>query len=256
MLKATDQPFLGAALRTEPDVRPVAGRDLRFARRARTLLDVHELVVGGSGVTVIMGPNGAGKSLLLKCLANLVAPDSGTVTWAGSPPDRGRAARLGFVFQKPVLLRRSVRANIRHALRATGVSRREASERAEAALDAAGLTRLAAMPARVLSGGEQQRVAIVRAMALKPECLFLDEPTSNLDPASVAAIEAMALAASRGGVKVVFVTHDTAQARRVATDVVFMSGGRIIERTDTEGFFDAPQSCAARAFIAGELLAA
>ncbi len=256
MLRAANQLFLGAALCSDLEVRPVACRNLRFARRERTLLDVEEIVVGGSGVTAVMGPNGAGKSLLLKCLANLVVPDSGIVTWAGSLPDRARAARLGFVFQKPVLLRRSVRANIRHALQATGVPRREAAERAEAALEAAGLTRLAGMPARVLSGGEQQRVAIVRAMSLKPECLFLDEPTSNLDPTSVAAIEAMALSASRSGVKVVFVTHDASQARRVASDIVFMSAGRIIERTDTESFFDAPQSCAARAFIAGELLAA
>ncbi|MGH6923459.1 MAG: ATP-binding cassette domain-containing protein, partial [Propylenella sp.] len=103
MLKAVDQPFAGLAS-TVHDIRPVLGRGLRFERRNRTLLDVDEFAVGGSGVTVLMGPNGAGKSLLLKCLANLVAPDSGTVTWAGRLPDRARAASLGFVFQKPVLL--------------------------------------------------------------------------------------------------------------------------------------------------------
>jgi tungstate transport system ATP-binding protein len=108
----------------------------------------------------------------------------------------------------------------------------------------------------VLSGGEQQRLAIARAMALRPECLFLDEPTSNLDPASVAAIEAVALAAARSGVKVVFVTHDRAQARRVANDVVFMNAGRIVERAESSRFFDAPESPIARAFLAGELLAA
>jgi tungstate transport system ATP-binding protein len=255
MLKAVDQPFAGSAL-DGFGVRPVVGRGLGFERRGRTLLDIDEFAADGLGVTVLMGPNGAGKSLLLKCLANLVAPDAGAVTWAGRPPDRVRAASLGFVFQKPVLLRRSAHANIRHALRITGVPRREAAARAERALADAGLAHLAGMPARVLSGGEQQRVAIARAMALRPECLFLDEPTANLDPASVAAIEATALAASCGGVKVVFVTHDAAQARRIAADVVFMNGGRIVEHTEAARFFDEPQSRAARAFLAGELLAA
>ncbi|MGH6923660.1 MAG: ATP-binding cassette domain-containing protein, partial [Propylenella sp.] len=126
----------------------------------------------------------------------------------------------------------------------------------EWALADAGLAHLAGMPARVLSGGEQQRVAIARAMALRPECLFLDEPTANLDPASVAAIEATALAASRDGVKVVFVTHDAAQARRIAADVVFVNGGRIVEHAEAACFFEKPQSRAAQAFLAGELLAA
>ncbi len=256
MLKATDQPFAGVALDSVRSIRPVVARNLRFARRERTLLDVDEFAVGGSGVTVLMGPNGAGKSLLLKCLANLGIPDSGRVTWAGSAPDRWRASRLGFVFQKPVLLRRSAFANIRHALRATGASRRDAATRAEQALADAGLSHLAGMPARVLSGGEQQRLAIARAMALRPECLFLDEPTANLDPASVAMIEQMALAASRGGVKVVFVTHDVAQARRVASEIVFMNAGRIVERAEAKRFFEAPESPAARVFLVGELLAA
>lgn len=255
MLDALTPDSPAIATRTaEPDVRPVTARKLKIVRRGRTLLDIEEIVVDGSGVTVLMGPNGAGKSLLLKCLANLVQPDSGHVTWGGTPPDRARAARLGFVFQKPVMLRRSAHANIRHALRVTGVPRREASARADAALAEAGLSHLAAMPARVLSGGEQQRLAIVRAMALRPQCLFLDEPTASLDPASVASIEAMALNASRRGVKVVFVTHDAAQARRIATDVVFVNAGRIVARAPAAQFFEAPPDPAAQAFLAGRLL--
>lgn len=257
MLKTADEPFASFALSAPGhDVRPVMARGVTFARRERALLDVEEFAANGSGVTAMMGPNGAGKSLLLKCLANLVVPDSGVVTWAGTPPDRARAARLGFVFQKPVLLRRSALANVRHALRVTGTPRREAVARAAEALQEAGLSHLAGMPARLLSGGEQQRLAIARAMALRPECLFLDEPTANLDPASVAKIEAMALAASRAGIKVLFVTHDAAQARRIATDVVFMSGGRIVERAEAKRFFETPQSPAAQAFLAGRLLAA
>lgn len=254
MFKAADETFAEAACEAgSPAVRPVVGRGLIMVRRERRLLDVEAFAVTGSGVTALMGPNGAGKSLLLKCLANLVTPDSGSVTWAGAPPDRARAARLGFVFQKPALFRRSAHANVLHALRATGVPRREARARAAQAIADAGLEHLAAMPARVLSGGEQQRLALARAMALRPECLFLDEPTANLDPASVAAIEAMAVAASRNGVKVLFVTHDAAQARRIAADVVFMNGGRIVEKAETTRFLETPESNAGRAFLAGRL---
>jgi tungstate transport system ATP-binding protein len=257
MLKMADEPFTSFALGAPGhDVRPVVACNVKFARRDRVLLDVEEFVAGGSGVTAMMGPNGAGKSLLLKCLANLAAPDSGMITWAGTAPDRARAARLGFVFQKPVLLRRSAQANVRHALRVTGTPGREATARAAQALGEAGLSHLAGMPARLLSGGEQQRLAIARAIALRPECLFLDEPTANLDPASVAKIEAMALAASRAGIKVLFVTHDAAQAHRISTDVVFMNAGRIVERTEAKRFFEMPQSSAAQAFLAGRLPAA
>lgn len=253
---AVGSPAAGiAAAEGGGSIRPVVGRDIKVRRGERMLLDVSELVVAGAGVTALMGPNGAGKSLLMRCLANLVSPDAGVVTWAGSMPDRMRALRLGFVLQKPVLLRRSAHANIRHGLRLSGVSRQDAARRADQALDAAGLSHLARVPARVLSGGEQQRLAVARAMALQPECLFLDEPTANLDPASTASIEDMALAAGRSGVRVLFVTHDAAQARRVASDVVFMCDGRIVERADAERFFHRPESAAARAFLAGELLA-
>jgi tungstate transport system ATP-binding protein len=257
MLKLAEQPFMSAAgAAPGHEVRPVVARNVVIARRDRVLLDVEAFAAGGSGVTVMMGPNGAGKSLLLKCLANLVVPDSGVITWAGTPPDRARAARLGFVFQKPVLLRRSALANVRHALRVTGALHREATSRAAEALEEAGLSHLAGMPARLLSGGEQQRLALARAMALRPECLFLDEPTANLDPASVAKIEAMALAASSAGIKVLFVTHDAAQARRISTDVVFMSAGRIVEMAEAKSFFEMPRSQAAQAFLAGRLVAA
>lgn len=253
MLRTATVPFGDAAVAPASEIRPVAARGIKLWRRERVLLDIDEFFVTGGGITAMLGPNGAGKSLLLKCLAGLVAPDAGTVTWAGSPPDRQRAARLGFVFQKPVMLRRSAHANIRHALRVTGVSRQLAVEQADAALAEAGLSHLAAMPARLLSGGEQQRLAIARAMALQPECLFLDEPTANLDPTSMAAIEAMAVNASQRGVKVVLVTHNRGQAERIATDVVFLHGGRIVEQSDVRRFFAAPATSAAAAFLAGDV---
>lgn len=243
------------ARREEPAaIRPIAGTGLAYARAGRTLLDVPEIALTGSGISVIMGPNGAGKSLLVRILAGLVGPDAGTVTWAGRPPDRARAPRLGFVFQKPVLLRRSVIANIRYAARTVSASRAEAGERAHAALEDAGLAHLAEAPARRLSGGEQQRLATARALAMQPECLFLDEPAASLDPASTAAIEDMVRNAKARGTKVVLITHDVGQARRLADEVLFMHAGRIIERAPAQRFFNSPESAAARSFLAGEIV--
>ncbi|MBZ8131905.1 ABC transporter ATP-binding protein [Afifella sp. IM 167] len=224
-------------------------------RGGRQLLDIDEIVLDGAVITAIMGPNGAGKTLLLRCLAGLQLPDSGEVSWAGMPPDRARALRLGFVFQKPVLLRRSVLANLVFALKAGGLPGRQARIVAGQALKAARLERLARSPARLLSGGEQQRLALARALALKPDILFLDEPTVSLDPGSAVAIEAMVRSAAAAGTKCVLVSHDIGQARRLAEEVIFLSGGRITERAAAPRFFREPQSREAKAYLAGEILA-
>jgi tungstate transport system ATP-binding protein len=239
---------------TQTQVLPVVGRALRVRGGGRTLLDDVDLDLNGHAVTVLMGPNGAGKSLLLRVLAGLVSAEAGTVTWAGRPPDRRRAAKLGFVFQKPVMLRRSAMENVRYALMAAGVPRADRGARARAALASAGLERLAGSPARVLSGGEQQRLAIARALATDPEVLLLDEPTSSLDPASTLAIETLVRDARDRGTKIVFVTHDIGQARRLADEVVFLHHGRLVERGAADRFFAAPASDPAGAFIQGRIV--
>ncbi len=235
-------------------VLPIAARGLMLARNGRPLIDGIDLVLNGQGITMVMGPNGAGKSLLMKLLAGLLRPDAGEVRWNGCAPDRARAPRIGYVFQKPVLLRRSVFGNILHALKAVGVKRAERRERATEALVRARLEHLAAMPARLLSGGEQQRLALVRALAARPQLLLLDEPTANLDPASTAGIEALVLEAARAGTRVLFVSHDKGQVRRLADDVVFMHDGKIGERSAADDFFESPKSPLARHFLEGGLL--
>jgi tungstate transport system ATP-binding protein len=223
-------------------------------RGGRRLIDRIDIEIGGAGALVLMGPNGAGKSLLLRALMGLVLPDSGRVLWGGAPPDRARAARAGFVFQRPVLLRRSALANVVYALKAAGTPVSEREALALSALRHAGLERLAPAPARVLSGGEQQRLSIARALASGPEVLMLDEPTSNLDPASTAAIENIIRGARNEGTPVVLITHDVGQARRLADDIIFLHRGRIIERAPAAVFFDAPASPESRAFLRGELV--
>jgi tungstate transport system ATP-binding protein len=228
---------------------PLAVRGLQLRFGTSTVLDGVSFDLGPSGCTMVMGPNGAGKSLLLKLLHGLIAPTSGTVDWRGQGA-RDVTARQALVFQKPVLLRRSVAANVDFVLKVRGKDR----ARCAALLDHVGLAHKAHQPARLLSGGEAQRLALARALAADPEVLFLDEPTASLDPASVLAIEKIVRDASTRGVRVVFVTHDTGQARRMADDILFLSGGGITEHSRAADFFSEPQSQAARDYLNGKLV--
>jgi tungstate transport system ATP-binding protein len=237
---------------TEKRVLPVEGRGLALRRGGRRIIDDLDITIEGGGISVIMGPNGAGKSMLLRLLTGLLPPDGGSVTWAGHRPDRIRAPLVGMVFQKPVLLRRSAAANIRYVLHRAG--RTERNRRAGEALARAGLGHLADVPARLLSGGEQQRLALARALAPEPEVLLLDEPCANLDPAATAAIEALILDARVRGTKVVLITHDVGQAKRLADDITFLHEGRVAERAAAASFFDNPASDAGRAYLEGRLL--
>lgn len=197
-----------------------------------------------TGVTVIMGANGAGKSLLLRLLHGLVAPTSGTVEAQG---------RQAMVFQRPVMLRRSVEANLLFALKREN-SDADPRARCREILERINLADRAKQPAQALSGGEQQRLALARALATNPETLFLDEPTASLDPAATLAIEAMVQEAAENRTKVILVTHDIGQARRVADDVVFLQNGALAEHTLAAKFFDAATSPQARAYLNGQIV--
>jgi tungstate transport system ATP-binding protein len=157
------------------------------------------------------------------------------------------------VFQRPVMLRRSALANVVYGLKLAGVSRRERELRAHDVLDAVGLSDVAAKPARVLSGGEQQRLALARAWALGPEVLFLDEPTANLDPGAARDVETIIGQIRASGTKIVMTTHNLGQARRVGDEILFISGGRLVERAPVDTFFTKPATAEAAAFIRGEL---
>ncbi len=231
----------------------IAARGLGYDAGGRTLLDGVDVAIGAGRRTVVMGANGAGKSLLLRLLHGLIAPTRGQVVWQGRPLDRAARRAQAMVFQRPVMLRRSVRANLDFALAAAGVPRRDRRARAEDALATAGLTHLAARPARVLSGGEQQRLALARALACAPDLLFLDEPTASLDPASTLAIEGLIGTAHARGATVVLVTHDAGQARRMGDDVIFMAHGRVAETGPAADVLSAPRSAAARAWLDGRL---
>ncbi|MCA8906808.1 MAG: ATP-binding cassette domain-containing protein [Rhodospirillaceae bacterium] len=227
----------------------LALQGLVIERGGKRLLDGLTARLPRSGITAVMGPNGAGKSLALRAIMGLIPVNSGAVWMHPSV-----AGAVALVFQRPVLLRRSVRANLAHALKVFGVPRRERPQRLTELIRLGGLTNLADRPARALSGGEQQRVAMVRAFAAQPRLLLLDEPTASLDPQHTGAIEWLIRTAAEGGAKVILVTHDNGQAHRLADDVLFLHHGRALEHTSRSRFFDRPVSAEARAYLAGDLL--
>lgn len=239
-------------MRDVTSILPLSLETVSFLGEGRKLVDAVSLVVPAGGVTVLLGPNGAGKSLMLRLCHGLLTPSEGRVHWATSAT--GRAKRHAMVFQKPIMLRRSVEANIDHALASAGVARAQRRERAQAALQRFGLSERATQPARLLSGGEQQRLAIARAWSLKPELLFLDEPTSQLDPAATRQIEELLTGLVAEGITVLMSTHDLGQAKRLADRVLFLHRGRLIEDSLAEYFFAEPQTIEACAFLAGDLI--
>lgn len=238
--------------RSSTELLPLVISDLQLVIGESLLVDRVSARVEHPGVTVVMGPNGAGKSLFLRMLHGLIAPTSGRVAWGGLAPDATVRARQAMVFQRPVLLRRSVSANMEFVLARDAIA--GARRRCFELLERVGLEGALKQPARSLSGGEQQRLALARALALEPEVLFLDEPAASLDPASTATIESVVGELSGRGVKVLFVTHDVAQARRLADDVMFLHHGRLCEHTPAEIFFERPEHSAARQYLVGEIV--
>jgi len=227
---------------------PLKAVGLTYAAGGRVLVEGLGFEIAAGRRHVILGPNGAGKSVTLRLLHGLLSPTAGRVEWRRDP-----AGRHAMVFQRAVLLRRSARANLLHALSLARLGRAEREARADDALDRFGLHHLADRPAQLLSGGEQQRLAIARAFSLRPELLFLDEPTAALDPASTRAVEAMIEACHAAGVTIVMTTHDLGQAGRLADEALFLHRGRLLEAGPAAAFFAEPRSDAARAFLHGDL---
>jgi tungstate transport system ATP-binding protein len=229
---------------------PIVFEEASVRARDVAVLQRIALALGPGAPTVLIGPNGAGKTTLIRLAASLMTPTSGRLTWGGKPHTDGK--RIAVMFQRPVMLRRSAAANVSY-----GLSRHAADARAQhvtALLAQVGLAHLGARPARRLSGGEQQRLALARALAREPEVLFLDEPTASLDPASTKAVEDVIHAVAASGVKVVMATQNLGQARRLAGEIVFMLRGSVHERASVDRFFDAPQTPEAAAFLRGDLV--
>jgi tungstate transport system ATP-binding protein len=231
---------------------PIAFEDVSFTANGVTILDRINLVLMAGSPTVLIGPNGSGKTTLLRMAMGLLAPSSGRISCAGRelhPP-----SRRSFMFQRPTMLRRTAAGNIRYALKAASIPSDRLEGRIDELLRMVGLMGLGGRPARRLSGGEQQHLALARALARDPTVLFLDEPTASLDPTATKAFEDVVQSIVAQGIKVVMSTHDLGEARRLAGEIVLLHKGRVIESAAAAAFFNSPQSAEARKFLLGDLL--
>ena len=231
---------------------PLVLDDVSLRLGDTTILDRVSLTIVPGAPTLVVGPNGAGKTALLRLGMGLTAPSSGCVSWGGRT-DRA-PARRAILFQRPVMLRRTTAANIAYALAQAGIPYRQRASRVAGLLDRVGLSDLAERPARRLSGGEAQRLALARALARDPELLLLDEPTANLDPAATRSVEEIILLAAQSGIKIVMASHDLGQMRRLAGDVIFLVRGTLCEQGPTHEFLERPATPEAAAFLRGDLV--
>jgi len=243
---------VGVEMRAPFSLLPLRLDNVVFEVGPRRIVDGVSMRLDSGPRTLILGPNGAGKSVLLRLCHGLLEPTAGTIAW-NAPEIAGGPRRQAMVFQRPVLLRRSALGNVTYALKLAGIPFRQRHERAMEALRKVGLERLGRHSARVLSGGEQQRLALARVWALHPEVLFLDEPTASLDPGATHEIENVIGALHEAGTKIVMVTHNLGQARRLGDEILFLHQGRLLERTPVDRFFKHPTSPEAAQFLEGEL---
>ncbi len=231
---------------------PLRLRQAEARRRGKRLVGPVDLELGREGFTIVMGPNGAGKTTLLRLMHGLERLAAGEIRWA--VPVREARMRQAYVFQTPIMMRRSVVDSIAYPLRLRGMGRAEARARAARWAERVGLGAVLERPAPVLSGGEKQKLSLARALIARPEILFLDEPCASLDGRAMREIETLLLEARESGTRIVMATHDMGQACRLASDVVFLYGGRVHERGPAEAFFKAPRTAEAAAFLKGDIV--
>jgi tungstate transport system ATP-binding protein len=231
-------------------------KDLRKVYPGGFQLTIDDLEIRRGEILALVGPTGSGKSTLLRLIHFLEAPTSGTVKFEGEacgfPAPLEIRRRITMVFQRPLLLRGTVLDNVRYG---AGLRRPPEDNRIRELLHALGLDPLSEAPAFPLSGGEIQRVAVARALAVGCPVLLLDEPTAHLDPAHVLHIERIIRSLrEESGVTVVIVTHNLPQARRLADRIALLLDGRLIEAAEPERFFDRPQDPRTTAFVRGDIV--
>lgn len=231
---------------------PLTVRDAEVWRGQTRILGPVSLDLGETGITIVLGPNGGGKTTLLRTLHGLERMRRGGLNWSCSREEALK--RQAFVFQQPVIMRRSVVESIAYPLLLDRLPRREALSRAAEAAADVGLAKHLGLPAQVLSGGEKQKMALARALIRKPELLFLDEPCASLDGKSTREIEDILLRARADGTRIVMSTHNVGQARRLADDILFVYRGEILEEGPASTFLAGPKTPEATAHINGDLL--
>ncbi|VVB97857.1 Trehalose/maltose import ATP-binding protein MalK [uncultured archaeon] len=206
-------------------------------------------------IFALIGPSGAGKTTLLRILNLFEKPVCGTLIFNGLDTGKTLRRRMSLLFQTPVVFNASVFENVAYGLKVRGFDKRIIEKKVVEALNTVGLPGMGKEKARMLSGGEAQRMAFARAIVYDPEILLLDEPTSNLDPANVANIEdIIKRIRDERGTTIVIATHNIHQVRRIADRVGVLLNGELIEVNSKDGIFTAPQDERSAAFIRGEMI--
>ena len=229
---------------------PIVVKNLSLEINKKILLNNLTCELTAHGITVIMGPNGAGKSLFVRCLHGLSKPTDGSIRYGNVPVGAVTRGRQSMVFQSPKLLRRSVIENLRFVANLN----KKNNQNLTGLLKETDLSLLKDQHVSTLSGGEKQRLSLTRALVSNPEILFLDEATSSLDPRSVSIIESLLKEKKLKNLKIILITHDINQAKRIADDIIFMNNGKISETGLANDFFLNPQSQEAKAFLKGDLI--
>lgn len=231
---------------------PLTLRGATARVRQKTLVGPIDLTIEGDGFTVVIGPNGAGKTTLLRLMHGLQYLSVGTIEWAVN--DAAAHKKQAYVFQSPIMMRRRVIESIAFPLTLHGTDKKTAHAKARTWAQRVGLGHVLQSWAPTLSGGEKQKLALARALIYQPEILFLDEPCANLDGRATREIEDILKETQRAGTRIVMATHDMGQVRRLASDVVFIYGGKLHEKSDAQTFFRAPKTPEARDFINGDIV--
>lgn len=221
-------------------------------RRGKVILGPVDLALKAGQFTIVLGPNGSGKTTLLRVLHGVERMSQGRLLRAAS--EGGDPLEQAYVFQSPIMLRRTVRANLAYPLQLIKMPKEVIESKVQAWAKRIGLEEALERQAPRLSGGEKQKLALARALIRDPDVLFLDEPCANLDGRSTREIEALLHEANARGTSIIMTTHDLGQAKRLASEVVFLLGGRVHEVGDANAFFDAPQTEAARSFLQGDIV--
>jgi len=233
------------------DLTPIQFKDLSVILGQKIILDKINCKIKSNSMTAVLGPNGAGKSIFLQTINGLFSIQSGRLNFNLMEINQEIRKQQAMVFQNPVLLRRTVIANLQFI---SNLRNKESNRLLKKILSKVGLEGYEKKPARLLSGGEKQRLSMARALIINPNLLLLDEPTANLDPYSLKLIEDLVLEENSIGKTIIFTTHDMSQAKRLATDVIFLNKGKVLEQTISKTFFKSPKTLEAQKYINGEIL--
>jgi tungstate transport system ATP-binding protein len=229
--------------------------NLRRVYGSRVVLDIPAGSVVAGGITGIIGPNGAGKTTLLNIIAHLDQPTDGQVLYGEGASSKIPGREVTMLFQNPLLIHTTVEANITYPLKLRGWSPQKRRSRAQELMAKLDLTELAKRASWKLSGGERQKVAFARALSFRPRLLLMDEPTSNIDNATIAEIESLLKQTNQiEGTTVLLASHNLAQIRRLCDFVLFLHKGVLIEAGPAKQLLDAPKTPLLRSFVKGELL--